>query len=312
MSQDIIMKEDMERRFPVVVQALQNLSEDGDSKARGYLCSIKQFDFIIVLCAAEHVLANTVALSNMLQGKSINLLEALKEARVVINVITEERNDPMVWDALYECAEGMAAECGIEPSMPRLAVAQQHRVNVPADTPKQCWRRAVYLPLLDHMVQELNDRLLCHNDRFLGQYLLPSNVSTASREVLDKIHETYRGDLSDKVVYDNKVIRWKTKWAHTLEKPNGLVETIETTNEVLYPNVTTVLTILLTMPVSTATPERSFTVMRRFKSYMRSTMKTERLSALVLMHAYRDSPIDTDIVIREFCAKKNRRLAFEL
>ena len=137
MSQDIIMKDEMERRlklrtlcetrwtsradsfytlriaFPVVVQALQYLSEDGESKARGYLCSIKQFDFIIVLRAAEHVLANTVALSNMLQGKSINLLQALKEARVVINVITEERNDPMVWDALYE-----RAECGIEPRMP--------------------------------------------------------------------------------------------------------------------------------------------------------------------------------------------------
>jgi len=155
------------------------------------------------------------------------------------------------------------------------------------------------------MVQELNDRLLCHNDRFLGQYLLPSNVSTVSREVLDKIHETYRGDLSDKVVYDNEVI-------HTLEKPNGLVETIETTNEVLYLNVTTVLTILLTMSVSTATPERSFSVMRRVKSYMRSTMKTERLSALALMYAYRDTLIDTEIAIREFCAKKNRRLAFEL
>ena len=75
------------------------------------------------------------------------------------------------------------------------------------------------------------------------------DFSTASREVLDKIHETSRGDLSDKVVYDNEVIRWKTKWAHTLEKPNGLVETIETTNEVLHPHVTTVLTILLTLPV---------------------------------------------------------------
>ena len=130
--------------------------------------------------------------------------------------------------------------------------------------------------------------------------------------MLDKIHETYHGDLSDKVVYDNEVIRWKTKWADTLEKPNGLVETIETTNEILYLNVTKVLTILLTKPVSTATPERSFSVMRRVKSYMRSTKKTERLSALALMHAYRATPIDTDIVIREFCAKKNRRLAFEL
>ena len=34
------------------------------------------------------------------------------------------------------------------------------------------------------------------------------------------------------------------------------------------------------MPVSTATPERSFSTMRRVKTYLRSTMKTERLAAL--------------------------------
>ena len=37
--------------YPVVVQSLETLSDDGDGKARGYLCSIKQFDFIIApLC----------------------------------------------------------------------------------------------------------------------------------------------------------------------------------------------------------------------------------------------------------------------
>jgi len=56
--------------FPVVVQALETLFQDGDGKARGYLCSIKQFDFIIALCAAKYVLSNSVALSTMLQGKS--------------------------------------------------------------------------------------------------------------------------------------------------------------------------------------------------------------------------------------------------
>ena len=66
------------------------------------------------------------------------------------------------------------------------------------------------------------------------------------------------------------------------------------------------------MPVSTATPERSFSTMRRVKTYLvRSTMETERLVALALMHAYRDMPIDVEAVIREFCTKKNRRLAFE-
>ena len=53
---------------------------------RGYLCSIKQFDLIIAMYATEHVLSNTLALSTMLQGKIVDLLEAAQEARVVIVV----------------------------------------------------------------------------------------------------------------------------------------------------------------------------------------------------------------------------------
>ena len=70
--------------------------QDGHGKARGYLCAIKQFDFIVALCAADHVLSNTVALSTMLQKKSLDLIEAAQEARVVINM-KAERGDPLVW-----------------------------------------------------------------------------------------------------------------------------------------------------------------------------------------------------------------------
>ena len=90
-----------------------------------------------------------------------------------------------------------------------------------------------------------------------------------------------------------------------------LTETLQHTNPNLYSNVVTIITIVVTMPVSTATPERSFSTMRRVKTYLRSTMKTERIAALALMHAYRGIPIDVEALIREFCAKKKRRLAFE-
>ena len=95
------------------------------------------------------------------------------------------------------------------------------------------------------------------------------------------------------------------------EKQVTPTETLQHSNPDLYPNVVTIITILLTRPVSTATPERSFSTMRRVKTYLHFTMKTERLAALNLIHAYRDTPIDVEAVIREFCAKKDRRLAFE-
>ena len=109
------------RAYSVLIQALESLSSDGDGKARGYLCSIRQFDFIIALCAAEHVLSNTVALLNMLQGKDVDLIEAANESHVVINVLREVRNDELGWEELFERAKTMAAEWNIEPTLPRLA-----------------------------------------------------------------------------------------------------------------------------------------------------------------------------------------------
>ena len=52
---------------------------------------IKQFDSIIALYAAEHVLSNTLALSTMLQGKSVDRIEAAQEARVMTNIMKAER-----------------------------------------------------------------------------------------------------------------------------------------------------------------------------------------------------------------------------
>ena len=137
-------------------------------------------------------------------------------------------------------------------------------------------------------------------------------LSTAEYKIY-KLYEIYKTDLSKKRDFDNEILRWQTKWSHsTDEKPGTLTETLQHANLDLYPNVVTVITILLTMPVSAATPERSLSTVRRVKTCLRSTMKTERLAALALMYACRDIPIDVEAVIRELCAKKNRRLAFAI
>jgi len=76
-----------------------------------------------------------------------------------------EGGDPSVWKKVYEQGKQIAAEFDIEPRMPRTTRRQQHRVNVP----ESYWQRAVFLPLIDHIIQEMNDRLLLQEDRFIGQ-----------------------------------------------------------------------------------------------------------------------------------------------
>ena len=123
---------------------------------------MRQFDFIIALCAAEHVLSDTVALSNMLQGKHVDLMEAANESFVVINVLREQRNDELVWEGTFERAKAMAAEWNIERTMPRLATNQRHLVNV---TNKRRDKAQLMRDTSDNkkkLIRELNT-LRCHS-----------------------------------------------------------------------------------------------------------------------------------------------------
>ena len=55
-----------------------------------------------------------------------------------------------------EKAIEIASDYDIDPSWPRTTGRQQHHNNVPADTPSAYWKRAMYLPFLDHLVTEVN------------------------------------------------------------------------------------------------------------------------------------------------------------
>ena len=175
------------------------------------------------------------------------------------------------------------------------------------------WKRALYLPFLDHMLGELQDRLVGNEDRFLAQHPIPAKLDGLTGQITRQVYDTYSDDLPAESfdVFQAEVARWKSRWDMALNpKPATLVDTVKAINQALYPNVYVCLAVLVTMPVATATAERSFSVMRRVKTYLRSTMRTERLSSLALMHAYKHVNIDIQDVINVFADRKPRRLAF--
>jgi len=52
---------------------------------------------------------------------------------------------------------------------------------------------------------------------------------------------------------------------------NGL-EALQNCNKDIYPNINFLFKILVTLPVSTTTPEQSFSTLKRLKSYCRNSM----------------------------------------
>ncbi|CAC5359187.1 unnamed protein product [Mytilus coruscus] len=308
--------------FPVVVHALEYLRDNRDEKAGAYLAAILKFEFLIALVVAEHILSVTVALSNFLQIKSCDLIDAVGESKVVVQRLRDERNDPAVLDALYGAvldalygkALEIAADFELNPCTPRRAGRQIHRANHPVQDPQEYWKVSLFYIFLDHLVTELESRLIQSEDRFLAEYLVPVKLQGLTSDNIETICNAYNDDIGTPEQLQEEISRWKTRWSMTIleTKPKTLHETVVTTNKNLYPNISAIISVLLTMPASTATAERSFSAMNRIKTHLRTTMRTDRLSALAMLHICRDVEIDRQNVITKFASIKGRKLNFLL
>ena len=77
-----------------------------------------------------------------------------------------------------------------------------------------------------------------------------------------------------------------------------------------YSNTAIAIRIFLTIPVTVATCERSFSKLKLIKNYMRSKMGQERLSSLAIISIENEvaNNIDFDDVISEFASRKARKV----
>ena len=72
-----------------------------------------------------------------------------------------------------------------------------------------------------------------------------------------------------------------------------------------YPNVSVAYRILLTIPMTVASAERSFSKLKLLKNYLRSTMSQERLNGLAMCTIERDilDTIDLNTVLDNFASR---------
>lgn len=78
-------------------------------------------------------------------------------------------------------------------------------------------------------------------------------------------------------------------------------------NEEVFPNLFKIMQVAITLPVSSATCERSFSTMRRINTYVRANMTQGRFTNLAILNIEKDIIVDTEIILNTF-AKSNRRI----
>ena len=76
-----------------------------------------------------------------------------------------------------------------------------------------------------------------------------------------------------------------------------------------FPNILVAYRILLTIPITVASTQRSFSKLKLIKSYLRTSMTQDRLNGLAILSIEKNilKSIDVEHIIDDFASKNARR-----
>lgn len=183
---------------------------------------------------------------------------------------------------------------------------------------QQLFKLDVFLSALDNCLTQAKLRFEGHSGtvelfRCLYPKFIRSNSDDTVREAAKMLQRKYKNDLSpdfvDQLQYVKVDFRDKDTFT-TLDTPRSLINMIiKHELECLYPDVVTAIVLFLTIPVTVATAERSFSKLKLIKSYLRSTMTQDRLSNLAFLSIENEEAqkIDRKDIIRRFASAKAGR-----
>ena len=166
----------------------------------------------------------------------------------------------------------------------------------------------LYLPLIDCMLVELNDRF---SRKTLS---LLKSISTVYPESENFLNGAEVADFCNHINVNANLVKNEFIVIESLIQSKKITDVISFLNELIplavaFPQTITMIKSAITMPVSQVTCERSFSKLKIIKNYLRNTMTDQRLSNLTLMAIERDVPVDYERVIDRFAINhKNSRL----
>ena len=175
----------------------------------------------------------------------------------------------------------------------------------------------VFVPQLDHLIVEMEDRLFDQKHKCRRLWgLIPKycDASPNTAQNLERLLEIYQEDIGPRAAVVPEVQRWvhEQKKEDVSTVPSSAIEAHCACHAGIYPNVYIFFIILGTLPVSTATSERSFSTMIRLNTDLRSSIGNKRMTGLAMLFIHKDRQIDREKIMNDFVASTNLRSDFVL
>jgi hypothetical protein len=286
-----------------VIESLDIISTWKDScEANTLKWAILNTEFCVAMHVLASVFAYTSPLCKELQKQDMDLKELISLSMICLSELQLMRkNAEEEFNSIFNFVKAVAYDIGIDLKLPRICARQVKRNNAPSlcfssdsvdlDLFTQIenhFRVNLYIPFIDFFISELKERFQKHELLFEGfQCLFKPTLDAECKKQLSRLVEFYAIDIqadSDDVFVELKL------WRKEIEKrgDNGALKSairgLDACDGILYPSVNRLLTILCTLPVTTCTPERSFSTLKRIKTYLRNT--TGQVSSLLFNLSY--------------------------
>ena len=260
--------EDFDDLYPALCNCLDdiacNIGGIWDCKAvteaNGIFHSIAKPCFIAAFKVNHYIFGFTKPLSVLLQGSSTDLIAAYSEIDKVKRILLELReNDEYEFGPLFQSMLDMAEIVHLEGMpVPRICQQQTARSNIEASSPMEYWCRTVFVPFLDHLLQELDNRFSqLAQDAIKVFCLIPSELPRLLESDITTLFERFKDDLPSPSSFNKEIRRWKMLWSNIEHSLSTLVDTLGSNHYVprSYLNIATIFHVLSVTPVTTASTE---------------------------------------------------------
>ena len=315
--------------YPFIIETLKWASKEGGTRSvqsKGLLLQINNYSFVQLLLVMKRIFATTRSLSDMLQSHTLDLAKACTLVDSTIMSLNDLKSDE-----IFQCMESEAdAFCSKYNIQTSTRLRRQHRipghlgdsiVDSCLGHNEEC-TKADYIEIIDRIVSEMTRRFDKTNQSLMKsiQALIPSSRLFFQFDAIKPFANHYSLDITK---LEEELPLAKTTVKHELEEkyPNNQrpEECISLTEVILslegyddaFGEVLKVLRLAATIGVSSAAGERSFSCVKRIKTFLRSTMTTNRLSSLAILSIERDlsSALDLEAFVDNFAnAHHNRRI----
>ena len=264
---------------------------EAGSKAAGFHQQLNEFQTFFCLKSLNKLFGAIGTVNEEIQSPRLHLAAGFKMISDLKGVLLQYRDKfPCFWVEVVQEANELDIDEPVLARPRRLPrrldgnAASGHVFTTPED-----YYRVMYFGMLDAASTSLDQRFDSETWDFLGKAESALLVKGASLTVL---RDFYKTDLNP------ERLKLHIDMLHDLIEHKGLKITSlsdlvsflkdDEAMRLMLPQVVQAVQLLLTVPLTTCTAERSFSQLRRLKTYLRTTMTQSRLNHTAILNCHSD------------------------